>query len=397
MLMNREKKLKVILKSAFVVASLATFISGPANGQWLPRSNEPAFLNLQYAPLCNSKREQIRVKLNKSTNFLIMDNLNEGDVLYGVKFSLQSNNKPRFEGAAYCKPHIAKELGFFASYNAKQANQRGIRLGFELCMYDFNSDGIFDDANYNAWYFKVEPGQTYSDQFPYSVIEEGGEMVPSCPRPTSTAKALSIGQHIWDALTEIERGEIKLKRELDIIPVQEAGTLLQVERIDDSTAGTTSGARLGEAAAGANYIDNSVNSGHYSATNQLGAQVVGAAIGSILDSTAKTIIRTRYSVRSLGGSIVTSDKTSYSKGFTLPVGTCVALPTIEQLDQSICEITLSAFRAQYFPLNTKTVSETTLSSVSTKERRLRELKELFDRGLVTEKVYADQQNRILAD
>ncbi len=389
--------MKLIHKKTFVVASLATLICGATSGQWLPRSNEPSVLNLQYSPFCNSKREQVRVRLNKATNFLVMANLKEGDVLYGVKFSMQMNNRPRFEGVAYCKPHVAKDLGLFSSYSDKQANQRGIKSGFELCMYDFNNDGVFDDANYNAWHLKVDPGKSHGDQFSYTVVEIGGEMTLSCPRPIASAHALSVGQHIWDALTEIERNQLSQKGEIDIIPAKEAGTILQVERIDDSTAGTNTGARLGEAAAGANYIDKSFDSGNYSATNQLGAQVLGAAIGGMLDSGPKTVIRARYAVRSLGGAIVTTDKMSYTRDFTLPVGICVSLPTLERLDQTICETTLPAFRAQYFPGNLANSTEPIPSSGGTKEMRLRALKELFDRGLVSEKIYHEQQNRILSD
>lgn len=389
--------MKLIAMKSVVVGSIAALAVGTTFGQWLPTSNEPATLKLQYSPLCNSKREQVRVRLEKSTSFLVMTDLKAGDVLYGVKFSMQINNRPRFEGVAYCKPHDGKELGFFSSYTAKQTNQRAAKFGFELCLYDFNNDGVFDEANYNAWYLQQAASKSYSDQFPYTVLEDGGETTPSCPRPILSAKALSIGQHLWDALTEVERTQLRGRGEIDIVPVKEAGTLLQVERIDDSTAGTNSGARLGEAVAGANYIDKSVNSGSYSATNQLGAQVVGAVVGGMLDSGPKTVLRTRYAVRSLDGEIVTRDKTEYTRDFTLPVGVCVSLPALERLDQRVCETTLSSLRAQYFPGTVASTVESASHTGSTKEARLRELKALFERGLVSENVFHEQQKRILSE
>lgn len=172
---------------------------------------------------------------------------------------------------------------------------------------------------------------------------------------------------------------------------------MQVERMDDSTAGTSSGARIGEVVAGGNYVDKAITSGNYSVTNQMGTQVLGAVIGGLLDSGPRTVIRTRYAVRALNGSIVVIDNTSHSRDFALPLGVCVSLPAIEQLEQSICEITLPEFRARHFAVSPASSTIAASASSEFKDRRLRDLKELFERGLITEKVYSEQQNRILSD
>lgn len=355
--------------------------------QWVPNPHRSNLFT--YEPVCNANRRQVRVKLTESTRFLLSTDVQKDTVLYAVRFKSTAINRP-LTGVSYCEPYMPKEIGLFSSYRAKTNNASGIEQGFSQCLVDYNDDGVFDDGTGNVFYFPNSAKVSDSHQYRYEVLDTVGPPEPGCPRPKAAPTALVINEQIWTALSNAERDTLKLKGEVDVIPAREIGIVLQTQKLNESTSGSTAGAALGERVAAANYIDKSVGDGNYSAKGQLGAQLVGAVLGSALDTGPNSAFKTRYTVKTVSGEILTTDKSSKTNDFYVANGVCVAFPAIEQVEQSQCETTLQSFRAKYFPDNIQDAV-----SKRPKEARLRELKDLFDRGLVSEKIYLEQQKSIL--
>lgn len=372
-----------------ILIIIASLVCDLSYGQWLPNSDGQGLFS--YEPVCNANRNQIRVKLLESTQFLIQTNVQKDTILYAVRFT--STNRlvpPPVTGIAYCEPYVPKELGFFSSYYAKTKNANAIRQGFSQCLFDFNEDGLFDDANGNAFYFPTYATVSKSHQYRYEVVDAAGPPEPGCPRPKTPEGALVVTDQIWNALTEAEHQVLNQNGPVDIVSAREVGIVLNAQQVNESTPGSSAGSVLGESVAGANYIDKSVSNGTYSAKGQLGAQVTGAVVGSMLNTAPRATYITRYTVRTASGEILTTDKISNDLGFTIANGVCVEFPPIEPMAQQVCETTLESLRAKYFQ-----ASQPSSTSAQSREARLRELKDLFDRGLLSEKVYLDEQKSIL--
>ncbi|MBV5299713.1 MAG: hypothetical protein JZU64_16690, partial [Rhodoferax sp.] len=229
-----------------------------------------------------------------------------------------------------------------------------------------------------------------SDQYRYETLVSDWPAELGCPRPKLVTATLEVNENIWLALTEDERNKVKAKGEVDVVPMREVGVITQSQKIDASTLGNNSGAALGEAVASTKYVDKSINDGTYSAQGQLGAQVKGALLGSLFNKSATSLFKLRYTVRLASGEIVSIDKNVKTNDFVVANGVCVTLPFVEQTSQTLCDTTLASFKEKHFGLIDKPTSQ-----ASQKEIKLRELKRLFDEGLLSESVYADQQTKIL--
>ncbi len=374
-----------------IIIITASFVCNLSYGQWLPNPHDAGLFT--YEAVCNANRRQVRVKLLEPTHFLMATDVQKDAILYAVRFSSTAaltTGKTQVTGVAYCEPYVPKELGFFASYNAKSQNARSARTGFSQCLFDFNEDGVFDDATGNAFYFPDSSKASNSHQYRYEGVDASGSPELGCPRPKAPKDALVVADQIWNALTETERQILKQNGEVDIVSTREIGIVLNAQQVNESTRGSSAGSVIGESYAAANYIDKSVDNGTYSAKGQLGAQIKGAVIGGLLNTAPRAIFITRYTVKTASGEILVADKVSNDRGFTVANGLCVEFPAIEPIGQNPCEATLESFRAKHF-----SSSQPSSASAKTKEDRLRELKDLFDRGLVSEKVYFEHQKSIL--
>lgn len=378
---------KVTVLFAFGVAFAST-----AYAQWTPSLDRSGAMT--YEPVCQPNRKQVRVRLLDSTHFLLATDVKAGALLYAVRFtakSLKNENGP-VTGVAYCEPYVYKELGFFASYNEKSKAARARETGYFQCLFDFNDDKVFDDANGSAYYLKIPKEISRDHQYRYEVVEVDGPPEIGCPRPNARANALRISEAIWAALTPLERERLQGQGGVDLIPVKEFGLVIGSQRLNASTPGSSGGAALGESIAAANYVDKSVGNGTYSAKGQLKAQILGAMVGGMIDEAPRAQFRTRYAVKNALGEIVSIDQSSDKEDFAIANGVCVSLPGLDQIEQFVCEANLQSFKVKYLG----EVSAATRQSKS-KEVRLRELKGLFEQGLVSEKVYLEQQKEILSD
>jgi outer membrane lipoprotein SlyB len=115
------------------------------------------------------------------------------------------------------------------------------------------------------------------------------------------------------------------------------GVIHAVQSINRSTAGTNTGAILGGALGQAAYIDNAFKGtgNNYSAVNQVGAAVLGAAIGSAADQTPQSHFIFNYAIKTLDGQL-REVRTSSNQEFTKPIGQCVSFPEMRPLQAISC-------------------------------------------------------------
>ncbi|WP_434624340.1 hypothetical protein [Azospirillum sp. B2RO_4] len=154
---------------------------------------------------------------------------------------------------------------------------------------------------------------------------------------------------IWKALSEAEKDRLRSSYVVDVANGRQYGTIIDAQAVDESTPGTNVGAAIGQAYGSAMYIDNAFKrpNPNYSATNHVGAALLGAILGSALDAPAVRQFRFRYTVRSLDGSTTQIDRVE-AQPFRQPLGVCVSVPALTIEPQGTCETSAAEFRVRYF-------------------------------------------------
>lgn len=165
----------------------------------------------------------------------------------------------------------------------------------------------------------------------------------------SAQQLIKISQSAWLALTPPERSSIQQKHVVQLAEQDSFGVIIDNQGINESTSGTNGGAILGGAVANAAYIDRAIKGGNYSATNQLAVGILGAVLGSALDSKPNARYHFRYAVRLGSGEVKYFDEIK-SDPFRHPAGVCVSVPNIALIDQQLCTQTAAHLRTTY--LNT---------------------------------------------
>lgn len=163
---------------------------------------------------------------------------------------------------------------------------------------------------------------------------------------TSTAARINVTSTAIAGLSADEKQRLLAIAGVEVLPDDQYGIIIDAQGIDQSTPGTRGGAALGGALASAGYIDNAFRGGNYSAVNQLALGLVGAAIGSSLDSAAVSRFQFRYAVKLGDGDIKYFDETK-STAFRHSVGVCVLVPALEVMSQRVCNQTGDAIRQTY--------------------------------------------------
>lgn len=162
----------------------------------------------------------------------------------------------------------------------------------------------------------------------------------------SAQQLIRLSQSTWLALAPSERAVIQQKHIVELVEQNSFGTIIDNQGVDESTAGTNGGAVIGGAFANAAYIDNAIKGGSYSAKNQLAVGILGAVLGSTLDSRPNAQYHYRYAVKLESGDIKYFDETK-SDPFRHPVGVCVSVPDIALIEQQLCTQTVTVLRATY--------------------------------------------------
>ena len=163
----------------------------------------------------------------------------------------------------------------------------------------------------------------------------------------SPAKRIAmITRPVWDALSEHERGQIESTHDLHIVEPDHYGVIIDVQGVDQSMPGSNVGASMGGAVASAAYFDHALRGGNYSAVNQLAIGVLGAALGSGLDSKPTSQFQFRYTIKLGDGEIKYFDEVK-STSFRHSVGVCVTLPSLTLVSQQVCQQTAETVRKRY--------------------------------------------------
>lgn len=177
-------------------------------------------------------------------------------------------------------------------------------------------------------------------------------------------QVIQVSKVAWDSLASSERDYIQKSYIVNTLSQDALGIIIDNQGVDESKSGTTSGAALGGAVANAAYIDKAIRGHNYSAMNQLAAGVLGAMLGSTLDSKAKTQYHFRYAIKMNNGNIKYIDNVS-SGPFRHPVGVCVSIPSVDLIEQQLCTQTAESLRAAYLKNSEMPSYSTDISSKTT--------------------------------
>ena len=142
--------------------------------------------------------------------------------------------------------------------------------------------------------------------------------------------ATAIPTYLWNQLTSVQKAQISIKYKINLLPDNMLAQIIDAQTLDKSIAASNAGSNLGATVGQAAYIDNAFkgDSINYSAIGQVGAAIVGAVVGSSLDTNAVPIFKTRYTVKTKANEIqyiddVTNSPLRHSLGlcvFTSPFG-----------------------------------------------------------------------------
>lgn len=172
----------------------------------------------------------------------------------------------------------------------------------------------------------------------------------------SAQQVIKVSQSAWLALNSTERESIQKTHIVDLVEKDSFGTIIDNQGVNESTSGTSGGAVLGGAVANAAYIDNAIKGGNYSAKNQLAVGILGAVLGSALDSKPNARYHFRYAVRLESGDIKYFDEIK-SDPFRHSVGICISVPNIALIEQQLCTQTAAVLRTTYLKMPATQVTE----------------------------------------
>ncbi|QEI06207.1 hypothetical protein FXN63_10425 [Pigmentiphaga aceris] len=182
----------------------------------------------------------------------------------------------------------------------------------------------------------VAPETPVAMAAPVSVVE---------PATRLPKKKVDVTEKVWSQFSVSERAAIMAHDiEIAIIPSAQVGIVQSAQLVNRSQAGTNSGALLGAAVAQSMYIDNRLRDGgsNYSASTQIGIGLLGAALGSSLDSAPVRKFIINYGIQTLDGE-VSQVLVESGDEFVAPTGRCVYLPGVEPAPSSLCNNDKLAF------------------------------------------------------
>ena len=185
-------------------------------------------------------------------------------------------------------------------------------------------------------------------------VEEVGYLV-SPSKSASEAKDTTVSQikksalitkSIWEKLSEAEKISITTDYDIKILSPDSFGVTTDVQGADQSNPGTNAGAALGGAVASAAYLDRGLRGNNYSAGGALAIGLLGAAIGSTMDSGPSSKFQFRYTVKLGDGEIQYFDEIK-STSFRHSVGVCILVPSLTLISQKVCNQTIESIRERY--------------------------------------------------
>ena len=162
---------------------------------------------------------------------------------------------------------------------------------------------------------------------------------------------LKVSEGAWTGLTPEERSEIQAAQLVEVFSSDSFGTVIDTQGLDQSAPATSAGAALGSSFAEAAYIDRAFKpENSYSAKNQLAMGILGAVIGSTLDTPATQQFQFRYALRRSDGEVQYRDSVQ-SSPFRHPVGMCLNTISLDPLPQSVCNDNTADLRRKHLRRN----------------------------------------------
>lgn len=163
----------------------------------------------------------------------------------------------------------------------------------------------------------------------------------------SAQEAVKVVSTAWAALSDSERSSIQQKHVVDVRDPAAYGLIIDNQGINESSAGTSSGAVLGAAIGNAAYIDRAFKPGNnYSAGAQLAVGLLGAVIGSAADKPPVAQFHFRYSLKYHDGEIGYHDSVQ-GDAFRHPAGICLEIARLTPAPQAMCNQTVNDLRRLY--------------------------------------------------
>jgi hypothetical protein len=182
-------------------------------------------------------------------------------------------------------------------------------------------------------------------------VRQSTEVGYTTPQVSSTTaisekKIAMLTSTAWKGLSDVERASINERYDAKILDDEQFGLITDVQGADQSTQSSSGGAMLAGTVANAAYIDHALRGGNYSATNQLAIGILGAALGSSMDSKATPQFQFRYTVKLGDGDIKYFDEIK-STSFRHSIGVCVTVPSLTLMSQHVCTQTPDSVRKRF--------------------------------------------------
>ena len=157
------------------------------------------------------------------------------------------------------------------------------------------------------------------------------------------ANSLIVTDLVFNQLNSDDQSQLRaLYPQVLLIPQKSIGKISSVQIIDKSRPGSTSGSQLGSALGQAAYIDRALSGRSYSAVGQIGAGIVGAALGSSLNKSPSQHFIFNYGVQLADGS-VTGVVIDSSDSISAPVGQCVFVADAQEAPGYLCSDSVVGF------------------------------------------------------
>jgi hypothetical protein len=217
--------------------------------------------------------------------------------------------------------------------------------------------------------------------------------------PTSLQPFAAFPAGLWNALSEEQRNVLDERYVVEVIAEKNYGVIIDAQTVNESTPGSTAGSQLGAAYGSAAYLDRAFKGApqnwNYSATGQLTSSIAGALVGSLLDKNAQSRFHTRYTIRSNSGDVGFVDSYSGDQ-FTHPAGLCVQINPFRPLPSDLCQLTLEKLLSHHFGISVPAVAaKIDAGEPRSVEARLRELKSIYDKGMITKDIFERKREDIL--
>lgn len=159
----------------------------------------------------------------------------------------------------------------------------------------------------------------------------------------SIETGLIVSEYIFNRLPESEQRAIVNKfPPLLILKISDIGKVSSYQIINRTIAGNNAGSALGSTLGQAAYIDRAFSGRGYSATAQVGAALLGAAVGSIADRPEQRKFIINYGVETPDGAIKSFQYPSIDE-IAKPVGQCVWTGDFSEAPHYLCADTLVSF------------------------------------------------------